>query len=90
MGRIWGTIYRIRVEIVIVSSEYRGCLILLQYCVCSLFFACRRRCALHICYCFAQVIIDTYCTHNQRSCMFIVLSVWLEGPLEVRRSNYGL
>ena len=42
MGRIWGTIYRIRVEIVIASSEYRGCLILLQYCVCSLFFACRR------------------------------------------------
>ena len=89
MGRIWGTIYRIRVEIVIASSEYRGCLILLQYCVCSL-FACRRRCALHTYYCFAQVIIDTYCTHNQRSCMFIVLSVWLEGPLEVRRSNYGL
>ena len=58
MGRIWGTIYRIRVEIVIASSEYLRC----RYCCdCIVFvhyFLLVVVCStLHIYYCFAQVII---------------------------------
>ena len=72
MGRIWGTIYRIRVEIVIVSSEYRRC----YCCDCIVFvhyFLLVVVCStLHIYYCFAQVII---LLNSQYSRMYSLVSV---------------
>jgi len=67
MGRIWGTIYRIRVEIVIVSSEYHIVdVVAVLYCICSL-FARRRRCAVYILLLCSGYY--TYCTHNILVCL---------------------
>lgn len=55
MGRIWGTIYRIRVEIVIVSSEYVGVDVIAVIVLCLFIIFCLSSCAVHCIYIIALI-----------------------------------